>query len=140
MDYIAYDQIMHQYLTTWIVIGMFILVISCACLFWLLKNREDKVVFIVGLILVFSVIIGTFMLVGNTILDALYDLNNHSYITIEGAFEVVDDEQTPSRACSIILRDGTRLDTTTYVMEEGNYIGYVVYAEKTKKVLRVNIS
>jgi len=139
LDYISYDRIMLQYIVGWMMAGILILCVSCACLIYLFKNKEEKNLFVIGLILILVVIPGTFILIGNTVLDSIYDLKNHSYIMVEGEFTIVDDEKTPSRACSIIFPDGTRLDTTVYVIDEGKYSGYVVYAERTKKVLCVNV-
>jgi hypothetical protein len=131
---------MYLYLSGWIGAGVLLLTISIFGLIYLLKNRDDKAFLVIGLILIIGVIVGTIILVGNTVSDAIYDVKKHAYIMVEGEFEVVDDEKTPSRACSIILPDGTRLDTNVYVMEDGKYSGYVVYAEKTKKVLHVEVS
>ena len=139
MEYLAYDRIMYQHLVGWMAAGILILGVSCACLIYLFKNKEEKALFVIGLILILIVILGTFILIGNTVSDSIYDLKNHSYIIVEGEFTIVDDEKTPSRACSIVFPDGTRLNTTVYVMDEGKYSGYVVYAERTKKVLCVNI-
>lgn len=136
----AYDRTMYLYLSGWIGVGVLLLTISIFCLVYLLKNRDDKAFLIIGLVLTIGVIVGTIILVGDTVSDAIYDVRNHAYIMVEGEFEVVDDEKTPSRACSIILPDGTRLDTNVHVMEDGKYSGYVVYAERTKKVLCVKVS
>ena len=141
MDYDAYDRIMYQDLAIWLGIGLLVLIISFLCLIHLIKNdnKEDKGQFIILIALCFAVILGTLILVGNTVADSISDIRNRSYIMVEGEFTVVDDEKTPSRACSIILPNGTRLNTTVYVMEDGKYNGCIVYSERSEKILCVQV-
>lgn len=141
MDYSEYDRIMYRGIITWTCVGVILLLVSCVCLVYLVKNRsnekDDKIMFWTILILIIVVILGTVILVSNTVFKAVDDVSNQSYIKIEGTFSIIYDEKTPSRACSIILSDGTRLNTTVYVMDAGEYNGYVIYAKKSEKVLCV---
>ncbi len=141
MDYDAYDRIMYQDLAIWSGIGLLVLIISFLCLIRLIKDddKEEKGQFIILTTLCLAVILGTLVLVGNTVANLISDIRNRSYITVEGEFTVVDDEKTPSRACSIILPNGTRLNTTVYVMEDGKYNGCIVYSERSEKILCIEV-
>lgn len=140
MNYDAYDRMMYRDLGIWSGIGLLVLIISFLCLIRLIKDdKEEKGQFIILIALCLAVILGTLILVGNTVADLISDIRNRSYVTVEGEFTVVDDEKTPTRACSIILPNGIRLNTTVYIMEDGKYNGCIVYSERSEKILCVEV-
>lgn len=137
MDNSLYDKIIMHYLFAWLIIGGLIIIVASGCLIYLIKrwDADDRFTCWTLLTLAAGVIIGTIILVGDTVVEASHDLKNHAYIVCEGEFSVIDDAQTPSKGCTFILSDGKRLDSTLYVLHPGEYKGRIVYGEKTEKIL-----
>ena len=142
MDCSPYNKALTSSLVTWLAIGLVVLISACICVIYIVKNRKDddiKLVFPFLLFLLIGVIVGTIILVGNTTTKVAYDLKNCAYIVVEGDFSVINDEKTSSRSCSLILKNGTRLETTIYTLSPGDYTGRIVYGEKTRRVLEVSL-
>ena len=142
MNYSEYNREMYQSLIVWIGVGILLVAICCICLVYLLKNKpekhdkiEEKLEFGIFSVLAIAVIIGTLALVIPIVTDHISDIKNQAYIRFEGEFAVVYDEQTPSRSCSIVLPDGNRFNTSTFMMDEGTYYGIIVYAEKSSQIV-----
>lgn len=136
-----YDKTIVQYLSAWLIIGSIIIIVASICLIYLIRRwgEDDRFMFWTLLVLIVSVMVGTFVLVGDTVLEATYDLKNHAYVVCEGGFSVIDDTQTPSGGCTFILGNGKRLDSTLYVLYPGEYKGRIVYGEKTEKILEFQL-
>ena len=141
MDDSLYDKMIVHHLFTWLVVGCLIMIVALGCLVYLIKRwgDDDRFAFWTLLALLVGVIIGTIILVGNTVVESSYDLKNHAYIVCEGDFSVIDDAQTPSKGCTFILSDGKRLDSTLYVLYPGEYRGRIVYGEKNEKILEFQL-
>ena len=136
MDYSKYDRILYQDLAVWIGVGVLIIAICCVSLVCLFKNMpKKKYVGWILFILIVALMIGTPALIIPDATDTISDIKNQAYVKYEGEFMVVYDQQTPSRACSIVLPDGRRFNTSVYMRDEGTYRGYVIYAEKTNKLI-----
>lgn len=144
MNHSEYDLIMYRDLALWIGVGFLLVAVCCICLVYLLRNKpqkddkvEEKLEFWIFSVLAIAVTIGTFALVAPVATDAISDIKNQSYIRFEGEFEVVYDDQTPSRSCSIVLPTGNRFNKSTHMRDEGTYYGVIVYAEKSHRIVYI---
>lgn len=140
MDFSAYEHIITKRLIYFCVFGFIALALSIICIIYLFKTmRNQKVCFWILSFLSCLVIIGSVILTGNVAAASIHDITKQAYITNEGEFEIDNDVDTRSGTCSLILSDGTRLETDAYDFSTGVYVGRVVYGEKTKVVLEVEV-
>ncbi len=141
MDYSAYDQILTQQLVVYVIVSGLLLIVGLGCIIYIVKNRSDMKTyeFVLLLVLICGSVIGAVIWGGNSATDIAYDIKNQAYIVSEGAFTVIEDEATPSKRLSLILSDGTRFEIDRYIYNTGEYTGRVVYGEKTRCVLDVQL-
>lgn len=143
MDYTAYDSALLYRLIFIIGVSAIILVVAIAGLVYLIKHfpkrddgLDDKLTYWALLTMGGAAIIGVLVFVTVTAPPFIHDIQHDAYIISEGYFDVVYDKQTPSKQCSIILEDGTRLETGN-TLEAGTHYGRVVYGEKTEYVIEI---
>lgn len=140
MDFSAYESIITKRLLYFWIIGFIALILSIISIVYLIRNmRNQKLLFWILMVLSFSVVIGMTILVENITVDSIYDITNQAYRVQEGKFQICNDIETRSGSCSLILPDGTKLETDAYDFEAGFYIGRVVYGEKSKVALDVKV-
>ena len=140
MDFSVYEGIITKRLIYFCIVDFIALVLSIICIIYLFKKmRDQKVYFWILLFLSCSVIIGSVILTGNVAAASIHDITKQAYIVKEGEFKIDNDVETRSGTCSLILSDGTKLETDAYDFSTGIYVGRVVYGEKTRLVLEIEV-
>lgn len=147
MDYTRYDEIVSRHTTVFLVLlGMLFVVCAVGivlAIVWLRnsdhRSKDERISDRIMLI-VFSIsILMPLVLFPLTIHAKQYDIQNQAYLTYEGEFEVV---RVKAGANIFIYNEKGRkiqLDKNSCNLEEGTYVGSVVYSQKTRIAFELDV-
>lgn len=147
MDYTRYDEIVSRHTTVFLVLlGMLFVVCAVGivlAIVWLRnsdhRSKDERISDRIMLI-VFSIsILMPLVLFPLTIHAKQYDIQNQAYLTYEGEFEVV---RVKAGANIFIYNEKGRkiqLDKNSCNLEEGTYMGSVVYSQKTRIAFELDV-
>ena len=140
MNFQLFEKILLKRAIYFSIICVIILIISILALKYIFKNmQQEKVLFYILNILCIIAAVGSLVLGGRTIYSSIYDIKNKAYINYCGNFIISNDVENRSGTCSLYLPDknGLHLETDAYLIDSGEYVGVIIYGEKTKVVLDV---
>lgn len=147
MDYTRYDEIVSRHTTVFLVLlGMLFVVCAVGivlAIVWLRdsdhRSKDERISDRI-LLIVFSIaILMPLVLFPLTIHAKQYDIQNQAYLTYEGEFEVV---RVKAGANIFIYNEKGRkiqLDKNSCNLEEGTYMGSVVYSQKTRIAFELDV-
>lgn len=141
LDYLAYEKIiMNQLYGLWILSSICLLASVICIIYCVFKIRNEKEVlwFIIGIVCL-GVFIGNIILIRNATNAALYDIENKAYIVWEGDFVVDSYKSSGNSILCIPDEKGIKLEMDAYTLRGGKYSGKVIYGEKTKYVLEIQV-
>lgn len=143
MDYSSFEKIIMKRACCFAIICSVVLIVSLLAICYIFKRiKGDKPMFFALLSLCVLTTVGSCVLGGNVVYSSAHDINNQAYIVYEGVFKVERDLEVVSGTCTMIFHDKekTSLEMDAYVLDPGEYTGKIIYGEKTKIVLDVQVT
>lgn len=141
LRYEIYEKMIMKRLIGLGLIDILGIVVGIICIIYFLKEmrREKKLEYYILFFLGILLSIGSGILLFDLTYVSLYDIRNKAYIVWEGDF-VVGEGQS-SGMCDLYISDesGIELGMESSWLDSGSYTGRVVYGQKTKEVLEIQV-
>lgn len=146
MDYSRYDEIVRREANVFLVLLVMFFAVCVVgivlSIVWLRdsdnRSKDERISDRIMLIVFSIAILMPLVLFPLTIHAKQYDIQNQAYLTYEGEFEVV---RVKAGANVFIYNEKGRriqLDKNSCNLEEGTYMGSVVYSQKTKIAFKLD--
>ena len=141
MDYSRYDEIVRHKTNVFLVLLAMLFVVCVVgivlAIVWLKnpidRSKDERISDRIMLIVLSIAILLPLVMFPLTVHARQYDIQNQAYLTYEGEFEVVQVKGNSSNVF-IYNEKGRKIQLTknSCNLEEGIYMGSVVYSQKTK--------